>query len=178
MGKTLMGGISQEGSVDLLTPQQQSLLSQILGSAQGANNPQQFNDMFQQSFVDPALQNLNRNVIPQLKESYLGTDEMGSSSLNRALAQSATDVETMLNSQRMGFYDQQMNRGLQGLGVQAFQPIVNQQQGLLSGGLNAFSSGLGGYVGSGGNPIGALMAALGSRQQQPQQQMYKTPKMY
>jgi len=134
--------------------------------------------MFQQSFVDPALQNLNRNVIPQVTESYLGMDEKGSSSLNRALAQSATDVESMLNSQRMGFYDQQQNRGLQALGVQSFQPIVNQQQGLLSGGLNAFSSGLGGYIGGGGNPIGALMSALGSRQQKPQQQGYNTPKSY
>jgi hypothetical protein len=84
----------------------------------------------------------------------------------------------MLNSQRMGFYDQQQNRGLQALGVQSFQPIVNQQQGLLSGGLNAFSSGLGGYIGGGGNPIGALMSALGSRQQKPQQQGYNTPKSY
>lgn len=154
IGRTMLGGISHEGNVDLLTPQQQDFLSQLLGRS---NDPTQFNDMFQKSFVDPALQNLNRQVIPQLKESFLGLDESGSSSLNRALAQSATDVSSMLGSQQMNQYNQQIGQGLQGLNVGAFQPLINQRQGILPGLLNAFSSGIGGAVGAGANPIGSLI---------------------
>jgi hypothetical protein len=116
--------------------------------------------MFQQSFVNPSIQNLQRNVIPSLKESFLGQDESGSSSLNRALAQSATDLSTMLGSQQMNQYNQQIGQGLQASGINQFMPLINQRQGLLPGSINAFSSALGGYVGSGGNPFGALMGAL------------------
>lgn len=152
-----MNGISQEGSVDLLTPEQQNFLSSILGRS---NDPGQFGDMFQQSFVNPSLQTLQRQIIPGLKESFLGQDESGSSSLNRALAQSATDVSSMLGGQQMNQYNQQIGQGLQASGINQFMPLINQRQGLLPAGINAFSSALGGYVGSGGNPFGALAGLL------------------
>jgi len=140
-----MGGSSFEGNVDLLNPQQQNFLSQILGRS---TDPGQFNDMFQKSFVDPSLQNLQRQVIPAIQESFLGLDESGSSALNRALAQSATDVATNLGSQQMNQYNQQIGQGLQGLQTPAFMPLINQQQGLLPGLLNALGLGLGGYFGT------------------------------
>ena len=171
MGRTLLGGIESEGNVDLLTPEQQNFLSSILGRS---NDPGQFNDMFQRSFVNPSLQTLQRQVIPGIKESFLGQDESGSSALNRALAQSATDLSTMLGSQQMNQYNQQIGQGLQASGINQFKPLINQRQGLLPGAINALAAGLGGYVGTGGNPFGALAAALGSvKNNQPNQQMYQ-----
>ena len=159
MGQTLMGGISQEGSVDLLNPEQQQFLSQILGKG---TDTAQFQEMFKESFVNPSLQTLQRQVIPQIKESFLGLDESGSSALNRALAQSASDVSSMLGQQLMGQFNQQQGRGLQAAGMRTFEPIINRQQGLLPGLLNATASGIGGAVGAGGNPLGALLGVLGS----------------
>lgn len=98
----------------------------------------QFQDFYQKSFIDPAQQALQRQIIPGIKENFLGLDESGSSALNRALAQSATDVSTSLGSGILGQYNQyQANRlsalsGLGGLaGSQTFQPLINQQQGIL-----------------------------------------------
>jgi len=141
----LWGGITNEGNVDLLTPEQQNFLSSILGRS---NDPGQFNQMFQQSFVNPGIQNLQRQVIPGLKESFLGQDESGSSALNRALAQSATDLSTMLGSQQMNQYNQQIGQGLQASGINQFKPLLNQRQGLIPGSINALASALGGYFGA------------------------------
>lgn len=149
MGKTFMGGATHEGNIDLLTPEQKQFLSSILGQNSGqANqaysqflqpyNPEQFTDFYQKSFIDPAQQVLQRQIIPGLKENFLGLDESGSSALNRALAQSATDVSTSLGQGILGQYNQyQANRlsalsGLGGLaGSQTFQPLISQQQGIL-----------------------------------------------
>lgn len=152
MGKTFMGGATHEGNIDLLTPEQKQFLSGILGPQGGTGgaasqaysqflqpyNPEQFQDFYQKSFIDPAQQTLQRQIIPGLKENFLGLDESGSSALNRALAQSATDLSTSLGSGILGQYNQyQANRlsalsGLGGLaGSQTFQPLINQQQGIL-----------------------------------------------
>jgi Chaperone of endosialidase len=149
MGKTFMGGATHEGNVDLLTPEQKQFLSGILGPNAGQAsqaygqmlqpyNPEQFQDFYQKSFIDPAQQVLQRQIIPGLKENFLGLDESGSSALNRALAQSATDVSTALGSGILGQYNQyQANRlsalsGLGGLaGSQTFQPMISQSQGIL-----------------------------------------------
>lgn len=141
----LWGGITNDGSVDLLTPEQQSFLSSILGRS---NDPGQFGEMFQQSFVNPSLQTLQRQVIPGIKESFLGQNESGSSSLNRALAQSATDVSSMLGGQQMNQYNNQIGQGLQASGVNQFMPLINQRQGLIPGSINALASALGGYFGA------------------------------
>ena len=149
MGKTLMGSTQNKGNIDLLTPEQKNFLSSILGSQQeGAQNaysqflqpynPEQFQDFYQKSFIDPAQQTLQRQIIPGLKENFLGLDESGSSSLNRALAQSATDLSSVLGQGMLGQYNQQQQNqlgalgGLQGLsGAHTFQPLVQQNQGLL-----------------------------------------------
>ena len=149
MGKTLLGGTSHEGNVNLLSPEAQQFLSSILGgqggNAQGAYNDflkpysaDQFQNFYQKSFIDPAQQALQRQVIPGIKENFLGLDESGSSALNRALAQSATDVSTSLGSGMLGQYNQYQNQrfnALQGLGglagAQTFQPLINQNQGIL-----------------------------------------------
>ena len=119
-------------------------------------NPEQFQQMFQQSFVEPSTQMLQRSIIPALKEAYLG-EETGSSALNQALAQSATDLSTALGSQLMNQYNLGQQRQIGALGTmgqlagqKTFEPMIQQQQGLLGPLLGALgqagAAGLGGWL--------------------------------
>ena len=129
--------------------------------------------MFQQSYVDPSLQALQRQIIPALKEGFLGLDESGSSSLNRALAQSASDVSAGLGHQRMNLFQQQQQNkisalsGLGGLaGQRTFEPQVEHSQGIL-GQLIAAAGQVGaGFAGGGpaGGILSAIMGLLGGQQ--------------
>jgi len=127
VGATMLGGVSHDGNVDLLNPQQQQYLS---GAMQGTD-PKQFEDMFQKSFVDPAQQNLQRQIIPGIKEQFMGQDESGSSALNQALSQSATDLTSSLGSQYMNQYNMAQGRGMQAAGTQQYSPMIHEQQGIL-----------------------------------------------
>jgi len=98
----------------------------------------QFNQMFQKSFVDPAQQTMQRQVIPGIKEQFMGMDESGSSALNQALSQSATDLSTSLGGQYMNQWNQQQGQQLQALGLtgqmagqRTFDPMIQQTQGIL-----------------------------------------------
>jgi hypothetical protein len=160
IGRTLMGGATHEKNIELLTPEQKQFLSSLLmqTSRPAVNaysqflqpyNPQQFENFYQKSFIDPSQQALQRHFIPQIKENFLGLDESGSSALNRALTQSATDLSTSLGQGMLGQYNQtQANQlsALSGLGslagAQTFQPVVSNQQGILGSLL-----GLGGQLG-------------------------------
>jgi len=193
MGKTMLGGSQRMKDMSLLTPQQSGFLSSALGPEQqqlagGAYsdllqpyNPQGFGDLFQKSFIDPSLEALERQIIPGIKESF--ADSAGSSALNRALAQSATDVSTGLGQQYMNFYNQQQANklnalsGLGGLaGQRTFEPHISQQQGILGNILSA-----GGQLGAGylsGNPFGQLQKYLQQGQQQGQQQTNATSQYF
>ena len=127
-----------------MTPQQSSFLSQSLsgnnayGEFLQPYNQENFQDLFQKSFIDPSLQALQQQIIPGLKESFLGLDESGGSSLNRALAQSASDVSTGLGQQYMNFFNQQNSNKLNALnslgglaGQRTFEPHIEQIQGIL-----------------------------------------------
>jgi len=110
--------------------------------------------MFQKSFIDPAQQALQRQIIPGIKEQFLGMDESGSGALNRALAQSATDVATGLGSQYMNFYNQQQGNKLNALnllgglsGQRTFEPHIQQTQGILGPLISALGQAAAGYFG-------------------------------
>jgi hypothetical protein len=128
--------------------------------------------MFQKSFIDPAQQALQRQIIPGIKEQFLGMDESGSSALNQALSQSATDVSGLLGSQYMNQYNQQQGNLLQALGLMSglgsqktFEPMLQQRQGLLGPLLGA-----GGAIGGGllggllGGPAGAVAGGTAGSQ--------------
>ena len=126
--------------------------------------------MFQKSFVQPAQQQLERNIIPTIKENFMGMDESGSGALNRALAQSASDVGTNLGSQYMNFFNQQAGQRLNALqqlggmaGQKTFAPHLSQQQGLAGPLIQALGSILGGGLsGGGGIGMGAIRQFLSS----------------
>lgn len=164
MGRTLLGGAAHEGNVNLLTPQQQSILGSLLASQGPAAeqaysdflqpySPEQYQDFYQQSFITPAQQALQRQIIPQIQEHFQGLNESASGALNRALAQAASDVSTNLGQGILNQYNQtQQNRlgalgGLQGLLTQQqFEPIISNQQGILGSLLKAGSTLGGAYI--------------------------------
>jgi hypothetical protein len=119
--------------------------------------------MFQKSFIDPAQQAMQRQIIPGIKEQFLG-DESGSSALNQALAQSATDLSSTLGQQYMNQYnigqDRQMQAftGLGGLaGQRTFDPLIQQRQGLAGPLIGA----LGQIGGAALNPLGGIGKLFG-----------------
>lgn len=167
-----MGGSEHVGNIDFLSPQQSNFLSQSLsgnnayGDFLQPYNQEAFGDLFQKSFVDPSLQALQRQIIPGLKESFLGLDESGSGSLNRALAQSATDVSTGLGQQYMNFYNQQQQNKLGALGqlggltgIRTFEPHIKESKGFLAPILSALAQAGVGFAT--GGPFGALAGGIG-----------------
>lgn len=112
-----------------------------MGLMQGGD-PGDFQDLFQQAYVDPAMLTFEQQVLPAIQERFVGANAGSSSALNQALAQSATDLSTMLGSQMGQFYQGQQQLGQQGqlgalsalqgsLGQKQFDPIIQQQQGIL-----------------------------------------------
>ena len=167
MGKTLMGGAKHTGNVSLLTKEQKAGLSQLLGAGLGPGadaltsvlqglDPEVMEDIFQTRYVDPAMKVFEQQLVPGLQQQFLDVGAGSSSALNQALAQGATDLSTMLGSQYGQFVQGQQQNALGGLGLLSgllqpgtFQPMIQQQQGLL------------GPLIQGGATIGA--AALSSR---------------
>ena len=150
----MMGSTQNAGNVDLLNPQQQQFLSQLLGRS---SDPGQFDQMFQESFVNPAQQQFERYTIPGIKSQFLGTDSSGSSALNQALGQASTDMYSSLQNQKLNQYNTQTNQGIQGLGVKAFQPMIQENEGMLSTILRILAAGGAGYLA--GGPAGAAVGA-------------------
>lgn len=149
MGSTLMGGAEQTGNVPLMTGEQSDFLSQAMGGLGPQANQaysqflqpydeDQFQGLFQKSFIDPAMQQYEQQIVPMLQQRFVDANAGSSSALNQALGQSASDLSTMLGSQMGQFYQgQQQNQlqalqGLSGmLGQRAFDPMIQQRQGIL-----------------------------------------------
>lgn len=133
----------------MLTPEQQSLLSGALtglgpdamstfGSFLQPIGQDQMQDIFQQSFVDPAMQTFEQQIVPGIQQRFTDANASSSSALNQALAQSAGDLSTALGSQYGQFFQNQQQQQLQALNQflplitgQTFSPLIQQQQGIL-----------------------------------------------
>lgn len=155
MGQTALGGTQLGPSADLLAPEQRQFLSGILGNAapQAGEAYSQFlqpqsmgdyQELFQQSYVNPALQALNRQILPSIQQQFVDANAGSSSALNQALAEAATDVTTNLGSQFGRFFQQQQQNKLAALGqlgglgtARTFEPTTQQTQGWLGPALEA-----------------------------------------
>lgn len=148
----------------MLTPEQQQLFSQsiqqlgpdFLQSMQGFLQPQSQEDMqaaFQQSYVDPAMQTFEQQVVPGIQQRFVNEGAGSSSALNQALAQSAGDLTTSLGAQ-FGQYQQnqqQMQQNAIGqflplMSQQTFNPQFQEQQGLAGPLINAIGNIGGGWA--------------------------------
>ena len=161
-----LGSTKQKGNVNLFTPEQSSYLSGIIGPTAGQASqayqqflqpysPEGYQDVFQKSVVDPTMQQYQRSILPSIKEAFLGNDESGSSALNRAIAQSATDLGTGLGQQYGQFFQNQQSNQLSALGqllsslgIRGFEPVLQQRQGLAGPLLGALGSIGGGALAS------------------------------
>jgi hypothetical protein len=144
-----MGGASQTGTANLLTPEQQQFLSSIYGSANPlAGNAfaqflqpldqQSMQDAFQKGVVDPSMKTFNQQIVPAIQQRFVDANAGSSSALNQALSQSAQDLSTSLGGQYLNFMQGQQGNTLNALGQlgnltgqRAFSPIVTQQAGVL-----------------------------------------------
>lgn len=167
MGKTALGGTQLGPSADLLAPEQRQFLSGILGNAAPQAGeaysqflqPQSMGDyqsLFEQSYINPAMQAFNRQVLPSIQQQFVDANAGSSSALNQALAEAATDVTTNLGSQFGQFFqNQQQNRlgalgQLGGLtGQRTFEPTTETTQGWLGPLLGALGGVAGGALGGG-----------------------------
>ena len=172
MGQTLMGGTSRGEDVNLLSPQQQQYLSQAgqgFGQFGQQQSPEMMQDVFQKSYIDPAMQAYQQQIIPGLQEQ-LG-ESSASGALNRALASGASDIATGLGQQYGQFYENQQNRQLQGLqGLQGlssqrtFEPTFNTQQGILGPLIGAGGAIGAGYASRGSSLLPQILKLLQSQQ--------------
>lgn len=159
MGK---GALGKSGNVSLLTKEQQKLQNQFLSQGPQAAeafgqflqpyDPAQFESLFQKAFVDPAMLQYERSVLPAIQQRFVDQGGGSSSALNQALAQSATDVSTMLGSQMGQFYQNQQGNQLNAINAllglsnqKTFQPYERQS---ILGGLLGLLGGVGSaYIG-------------------------------
>lgn len=105
---------------------------------------------FQTGVVNPLLQNYQQQILPAIQQRFVDANAGSSSALNQALSSSAQDLTTALGSQYIPFMQGQQQNTLAALGQlgglgtqQTFQPMIEQQQGLLNPLL-----GLGGQLGA------------------------------
>lgn len=151
----------------MLTPQQQQAYSQTIGAGSPGFSqsfeqflqPQSQEGMqeeFQRSYVDPAMQAYQQNVLPAIQSQFSDLDAGSSSALNQAIAQSASDLSTTLGSQYGQLAQQQRQNQLSAMGLfspflsqQTFSPLLQQQNGILGPLIGAA-----GQIGAGamGNP--------------------------
>ena len=132
------------GQANLSSPQQSQFINSLVGGlapqAQQAYgqllqpyDPQQFQSLFQQAFIDPAMMNYEQQVLPSIYQSFGDANAGSSSALNQALAASARDLSTGLGQQMGNFYQnyQQQQLGALGqvgglAGTRILDPIVQQ----------------------------------------------------
>jgi len=77
-----------------------TMQKQGMGLLEGQEwEPGRVEDMWQKSVFDPARQQFETEIMPAMMEKYAGAGSLDSSALNRAMAKSATDLQTQTQSQ-------------------------------------------------------------------------------
>jgi len=147
------GGFSQQ---DLMNPQQQQLMSQLLGGLGAptassleyiqkilSDDPEAFAD-----FEAPFKQQFEQETVPMIAERFAGLNAGSSSAMNQTLGEAGSNLSTQLAGLRANLKGGAMQQ-LQGLMGQGLQPTfqTSYQQGT-PGFLGALGSGLSSAGGS------------------------------
>lgn len=139
--------MGSQGATSMLGPEQQQALSKAFGGGGAYEQflqPQNYEEMFQKSVIDPAMQAHMQQEIPGLQQRFVDVGAGSSSALNQALSQSATDLSTSLGSKYMDFFQGQQGRTLEALGQIGSQTQQPFQQGGIMGALLQMLGDLGG----------------------------------
>ena len=121
----------------------------------GGQNPEEFQKLFQQAYVDPAMQQYQQKVLPAIQSQFNNLGAGSSSALNQTLAGSANDLTTQLGGYAGQMYGQQQQQKMGAL------------QALMGGGLGQYGqpimqeSPLSGILGAAGMIGGGLMGNPG-----------------
>jgi len=115
----------------------------------------QMDDIFQQAYVDPAMQSYEQQVLPAIQQRFTDANAGSSSALNQALGQSAKDLSTSLGSQYGQFFQNQqgmqqnaLNQFLPLMTGQTFSPLISQSSGILGPLVGAAGQAAGAYAAS------------------------------
>ena len=171
MANFLTGSPGSLKQVNRFTPQQQGLqnqgIQQLMQLLQGGYGSKPDISGFA-PIAQQARTQFQQQTIPSIASRFEGMGAYGGGDYNRFVAQAAKGLDESLASQGAQFGQQQ--QGLQqnllqlllGLGTQpSFENIYQQgQPGALQPLLGGIGKGLGGYLGSGGNPLAGLMGLL------------------
>ena len=109
--------------------------------------------------MDPAMQTFEQQTVPAIQQRFVDEGGGSSSALNQALAQSASDLSTMIGSKEgeFQFGQQQLQQGgmqnilqllAQMSSQRTFDPMIQQRQGLLPPLIGGVGAGL--TLGAGG----------------------------
>jgi len=111
----------------------------------GDYDPSGAQDFWQQSFVNPATESFEQDIIPQIMERFAGANATDSGAMNKTLARAGRDLSTQLSGQlgnilyndKNNFMDRQQNAVNQA-GNLATMPgnLAMQNLGLSGGGLD------------------------------------------
>lgn len=71
----------------------------LAGTDMGEFDPAAIQEWYQDALVVPAMKNWENNVVPTVQEKFIGQNAASSGGANRAIAGSASDMMTDLNSQ-------------------------------------------------------------------------------
>jgi hypothetical protein len=118
-----MGANSLEQMMGQYNPQAgQQAMNLGMGALQSSTapyDPMAAQNFWQKSMVDPAMQQYTQQILPAIKESYAARNAQDSGAMNRALAQSGTNLATNLSGQLADVMYQgqqsQLNRQLQSI---------------------------------------------------------------
>jgi len=144
----------------------ENLLKKLLGSLEGQGQfAGLFNrdeDTFQKSFVEPSMNRFKNQIAPQIQQSFIGSGQEGSSSMEDMLARAGVGMNDQLNQQ----YAQYKQGGEQNV-MNMINQILGADKGALEeytlpgqSGSEGIGQGLQGYLGSSG--FGESMKTMGS----------------
>jgi hypothetical protein len=120
-------------------------------------DPSGARDFWQTSFMEPALQGWQQDIMPAIKESYAARNAADSGALGRSLGRSGRDLMTNLSGQlgNILYSGEQAHLGRQQTGVNQLMQLAGLPSQLAAGA---------GQVGGMGLDIASLMANMGGVQ--------------
>jgi hypothetical protein len=88
------------GAISNFSGDQRDLIDQLIQRAQQGQNPQQFEDFFQSSVVDPSLSTFNNRIAPAIQQRFIGAGIQGTP-VNDSLTRAGADINSQILGQRL-----------------------------------------------------------------------------
>lgn len=74
-------------------------------------SPETYSEFYRNSFINPVKRTLQQDILPNIRQQFLGGDELGSSALNRALQESIIKAaQTLGQGMYSGYQNHQQNQ--------------------------------------------------------------------